>query len=270
LAPVGLDELHVASQADTAASPGCDDGRAAAAGAAAETWSGLAARSVCVARLGRDVARHLGLDAEAAYLLGLLHLAPRWLTEVGLGALPAWLRDELGLLDSGDATGRPQSAADCARAAVQLVQDGKPSAPELASFAFDGQLYQAQVALVRRAWLEGGRDDLVQSLLEKLRRLRELEQHFERTLQTEELESLKELAYGAGHEINNPLANISARAQTLLAGESDPQRRRMLAAINSQAFRAHEMIADMMLFARPPRPKRERFDMAELATTLEA
>ncbi len=36
--------------------------------------------------------------------------------------------------------------------------------------------------------------------------------------------------------------------------EHDPERRRKLAAINTQAFRAYEMIADMMLFARPPRP----------------
>ncbi len=42
----------------------------------------------------------------------------------------------------------------------------------------------------------------------------------------------------------------------------------MLAAINAQAFRAHEMIADMMLFARPPELKREAFDLAELASTI--
>jgi len=75
---------------------------------------------------------------------------------------------------------------------------------------------------------------------------------------------LKELAYGAGHEINNPLANISARAQTLLQSESDPDRRRLLAAINTQAFRAHEMIADMMLFARPPKPQLASIDLAVL------
>ncbi len=93
------------------------------------------------------------------------------------------------------------------------------------------------------------------------RALDALEHRFHETLEAEKLDSLKELAYGAGHEINNPLANISARAQTLLQLERDPERRRMLAAINSQAFRAHEMIADMMLFARPPQPKLERVDL---------
>jgi signal transduction histidine kinase len=76
---------------------------------------------------------------------------------------------------------------------------------------------------------------------------------FDRRLEHEKLESLKELAYGAGHEVNNPLANIAARAQTLLEEEPHPERQRKLAAIHRQAMRAHEMIADLMLFARPPK-----------------
>jgi hypothetical protein len=72
-------------------------------------------------------------------------------------------------------------------------------------------------------------------------------------LEREKLESLKELAYGASHEINNPLANIAARAQTLLDEEKNPERQRKLVAIHRQAMRAHEMIADLMLFARPPK-----------------
>jgi signal transduction histidine kinase len=76
---------------------------------------------------------------------------------------------------------------------------------------------------------------------------------FEARLEQAKLAALVELAYGAGHEINNPLANIAARAQTLLTDERDPERRRKLQAIHRQAMRAHEMIADLMLFARPPK-----------------
>ena len=68
-------------------------------------------------------------------------------------------------------------------------------------------------------------------------------------LERQKLDALKELAYGASHEINNPLANIAARAQTLLRDEVHPERRRALEAIHQQALRAHEMIADLMLFA---------------------
>lgn len=67
------------------------------------------------------------------------------------------------------------------------------------------------------------------------------------------IEGLRELAYGAGHEINNPLANIAARAQALLPDEHDPERRRRLATIVDQAFRARDMIGGLMVFARPPR-----------------
>jgi signal transduction histidine kinase len=81
----------------------------------------------------------------------------------------------------------------------------------------------------------------------------ESEQSFDQRLERAKLEAMKELAYGASHEINNPLANISVRAQTLLREERDPDRRRALEAINQQALRAHEMISDLMLFARPPR-----------------
>ena len=84
-------------------------------------------------------------------------------------------------------------------------------------------------------------------------------------LERQKLEAVKELAYGASHEINNPLANIAARAQTLLRDETSPERRRSLEAIHQQAMRAHEMISDLMLFARPPRLNLEAVDLREVA-----
>jgi signal transduction histidine kinase len=81
------------------------------------------------------------------------------------------------------------------------------------------------------------------------------DQRFEAALAEARLEALREFAYGAGHEINNPLANIAARAQALLVDERDPERRRRLATIVDQAFRARDMIGGLMVFARPPRPQ---------------
>jgi signal transduction histidine kinase len=83
-------------------------------------------------------------------------------------------------------------------------------------------------------------------------------------LERRKLDALKELAYGASHEINNPLANIAARAQTLLRDESHPERRRTLEAIHQQAIRAHEMISDLMLFARPPALALENIELNAL------
>ena len=87
---------------------------------------------------------------------------------------------------------------------------------------------------------------------------------FQAALQREKLASLRELAYGLSHEINNPLTNIATRAQTLLRDETDPERRRALATINVQAFRAHEMIADMMLFAKPPALMLKQVDAVQI------
>jgi signal transduction histidine kinase len=91
-----------------------------------------------------------------------------------------------------------------------------------------------------------------------------MQDDFSAQLERQKLEAMKELAYGASHEINNPLASIAARAQTLLRDETAPERRSSLEAIHQQAMRAHEMISDLMLFARPPQLKLESVDLAEL------
>jgi signal transduction histidine kinase len=80
-------------------------------------------------------------------------------------------------------------------------------------------------------------------------------------LEREKLEALAEFAAGAGHELNNPVATISARAQLLLKDETDPERRRALAVIGGQALRIRDMIGDLMLFARPPEPRPEELDL---------
>src|SRR4051812_19228303 len=95
-------------------------------------------------------------------------------------------------------------------------------------------------------------------------RLAELEAQFQSELERQKLEALAEFSAGAGHEINNPLAVISGRAQLLLRSETHPDRRRELAVIHAQALRVHEMIADLMLFARPPAPARKHVDVPAL------
>lgn len=105
---------------------------------------------------------------------------------------------------------------------------------------------------------------LVPMLFEKLRRLDEIEATYSETLRQEKLAAMQQLAYGASHEINNPLANISTRAQSLAYNEQDSERRKKLIAINQQAFRAYEMIADLMLFAKPPRLEIEEVVISDL------
>jgi signal transduction histidine kinase len=101
-------------------------------------------------------------------------------------------------------------------------------------------------------------------------RVAALESDFADTLEAAKLQALYNFAYGLSHEINNPLANIATRAQTLLLDEKNPDRRKKLTTINQQAFRAHQMVADLMLFARPPSLRREEVDLAKLADTVVA
>ena len=96
----------------------------------------------------------------------------------------------------------------------------------------------------------------------------EFQHQFDRRLSEEKLASMKQLAYGASHEINNPLANIATRAQTMLATEDAPEKRNKLAVIYEQAIRAHEMISDMMLFAHPPALKKETVSLRLLISKL--
>lgn len=109
-----------------------------------------------------------------------------------------------------------------------------------------------------------GIDWRLPALVKKLFACEQQQAGFERRLEREKLDATKELAYGASHEINNPLANIAARAQTLLDDEQDPQRRQKLISIHRQAMRAHEMISDLMLFARPPKLNPTSFSLTDL------
>jgi signal transduction histidine kinase len=59
------------------------------------------------------------------------------------------------------------------------------------------------------------------------------------------------LAYGLTHEINNPLANMVARAQRLLVQTTDPGNRKSLSTIMDQGMRAHEMLAEVMRAVQP-------------------
>jgi signal transduction histidine kinase len=78
------------------------------------------------------------------------------------------------------------------------------------------------------------------------------------------LAALAELAAGAGHEINNPLAVISGNAQRLFRTEPEPDRGESLRTIIRQTERIAGIIRDLMQFARPPRPHPHRAAAAEL------
>jgi two-component system, NtrC family, sensor kinase len=88
----------------------------------------------------------------------------------------------------------------------------------------------------------------------------------EKRLHERKLRALAEMAAGAGHEINNPLAVISGQAQYLLISEQEPARRKALQTIVSQAQRIHETLTGLMHFARPTLPRKQCVDLGGLCS----
>jgi signal transduction histidine kinase/HD-like signal output (HDOD) protein/CheY-like chemotaxis protein len=74
-------------------------------------------------------------------------------------------------------------------------------------------------------------------------------------MQTERLAAVGQLAAGAAHEINNPLAVIYARAQLMQFKEQDEKRREELKQIAEQIERISSILVNLMNFARPAPPK---------------
>jgi signal transduction histidine kinase len=89
-------------------------------------------------------------------------------------------------------------------------------------------------------------------------------------VQTAKLAAVAEFAAGASHEINNPLAVISGHSQYLLRQETDDGRRQALESIVRQTRRIHNILTDLMYFARPPAPRREAVELGHLLREIAA
>ncbi len=79
-----------------------------------------------------------------------------------------------------------------------------------------------------------------------------LRSQFRQSVEEQARRQMYNMAYGLTHEINNPLANIVARAQQLISAATTDADRKSLATVVDQAMRAHEMLAEVMRAVRPP------------------
>lgn len=75
------------------------------------------------------------------------------------------------------------------------------------------------------------------------------------------LEAIVSFAAGAAHELNNPLAVISGRAQGLLRREDRPDVRESLEIIARQAHACSGIVTELMEFARSAAPKADQIDL---------
>ncbi len=75
---------------------------------------------------------------------------------------------------------------------------------------------------------------------------------------------IREMAAGAAHELNTPLAIISGRAQ-LMQGKSDSdENREIWSLISEQAQKISDIITELMEFTSPPTPRIQVFGVREL------
>ncbi len=121
----------------------------------------------------------------------------------------------------------------------------------------------SQVACVASATLDRLRlfDSLQMRADELSRALWRNQQINLQLLQTERLAAVGQLAAGAAHEINNPLAIISARTQLLENRETDEKKRRDLRQISEQIERISSILLSLMGFARPNAPQVTKVDI---------
>ncbi len=74
-------------------------------------------------------------------------------------------------------------------------------------------------------------------------------------------QALVEMAYGAGHELNNRMGVIAGRAELLLESEQDEQRRLWLTQIQQEVGRVRELLERLYDMADPPDPDLTQVDV---------
>jgi putative nucleotidyltransferase with HDIG domain len=130
-----------------------------------------------------------------------------------------------------------------------------PQAQELAAVAggWTLALRTAQIREEARA--------LAEQLAEANRQLQNAQAEI---LRSRTMITVGELAAGAAHEMNNPLAVISGRSQLLASQLTDPKFKAAAHLIHEQSHRLSAIITELMDFARPEPPAVQPAEIAEV------
>jgi signal transduction histidine kinase len=181
-------------------------------------------------------------------------------------AIPAELRNDFTILNASEYVGwlfeQSEEVFDSGKAKMApLLAQGEaigiivfeqryPAAPEerLAGFAAMASVGATIISLAVRCEQQ---TRLSERFAEFLGRVRDAQRA---ATESESLAGLAEMAAGAAHELNNPLAVISGRVQLLAESEADPEKKRMLSQIRDRAREISEIIIDLVNYAKPSPP----------------
>ncbi|MCL2700838.1 MAG: HDOD domain-containing protein [Phycisphaerae bacterium] len=81
---------------------------------------------------------------------------------------------------------------------------------------------------------------------------------------TRALAAVGEMAAGAAHELNTPLAVLSGRSQLMLKKANTDEERRLWQTMSEQSQKISDIITELMEFASPSAPAAEAFDAWEI------
>ena len=125
----------------------------------------------------------------------------------------------------------------------------------------DGSVREASVVAVPAAGAAEG----VPMVLAIARDVTDEQRLREQLGHSEKLAGLGRLVSGVAHELNNPLAGISALAQALILDEPlDEGSRRVVESIRTEAARAAQIVTDLLTFARQRPLRRSELALGDL------
>ena len=114
---------------------------------------------------------------------------------------------------------------------------------------------------LRTAQIRDEARNLAEQLAESNRQLQNAQAEI---LRSRTMITVGEMAAGAAHEMNNPLAVISGRSQLLASQLSDPKFKASAHLIHEQSHRLSAIITELMDFAKPEPPAVQQTELADL------
>ena len=147
----------------------------------------------------------------------------------------------------------PEMQQDVVKHLRAVVERGSD---QVLDWPMDGKFLDVNSALI--SW---GKRRSIQMILHDVTQRHEM---LDSLLKAERLAAAGTFASGVAHEVNNPLASISSLVQSLLPGESDPERQTALRTILSQITRIATTLKDLVNFARPAPAERKPLDLNEI------